>query len=64
MLCGENGLKENFSMVDIADITKTSLGHDWDEFCQTQFLEISDIIRFKFNLTRLTGKCHVHKLVA
>jgi hypothetical protein len=64
MLCGDNGIKENFSVVDAADMKKTSFGHDWKIFCQTQFFEIGDIIRFKFNLTTLTAKCNVHKLIA
>jgi hypothetical protein len=62
LLCGDNGLMEYVSPVQIEDTRKTSLGNPWEKFCQTQFFEPGNKIRFKFSLINSTGKCQVFKI--
>ncbi|WJX56142.1 hypothetical protein P8452_41830 [Trifolium repens] len=62
LLCGDHGNKLDFTVMNMADPTNTCLAYDWKYFSSLNFCKPGDIIRFKFNLYDINGKCHVYKL--
>ncbi|WJX51476.1 hypothetical protein P8452_37670 [Trifolium repens] len=62
LLCGDHGNKLDFTVINMTDPTNTCLAYDWKYFSSLNFYKPGVIIRFKFNLYDINGKCHVYKL--
>jgi hypothetical protein len=63
-LCGDNGQKWEFGVLNPGDLHRMKLGYGWDEFCVSQNFKAGDLLEFKFekNEKSVSKRVHVFKV--